>query len=74
MIATRVEELLSNKQRRPTSTLVRDGMWQPMDFIEACEEATQQPKEKSDTGLLQHLQKIEFDSLLEHLCTTASGI
>lgn len=73
-IAARVGEFLSYKQSRPTSIFVRDGRWQPMDFIEACEEAAHAPNKKSDTVLLQHLQKIEFDTLMEHICRTASGI
>ena len=70
-IAARVEQFLSDQQSRSSSTLVRDGMWQPMNFIEACEEAAEQPDKNSDTVLLQHLQQIEFETLLEHLCVIA---
>jgi len=68
-IGARVAEFLSHNPRHPSSTFVANGMWQPMNFIDACAQA-EQPHKDFDVLSLQHLQRIEFEALLEHLCET----
>jgi len=72
-ISMRVHEFLPPKQNSLASQLVRGGQWQPMTFIDACESVAKKPADDPNVALLQEVQKIEFDTLLEHLCTVPAG-
>jgi hypothetical protein len=48
--------------------LLRNGEWDPLAFIDACEEAADRPPTDTRHQLLREVQAIEFQVLLEYLC------
>ena len=72
-IAARVGEFFAEPSINSSVSFVTGEMWQPMSFIDACEAAAQRPHNNAGIVRLQHVQRIEFDTLLEYLCTAASA-
>ncbi len=69
VIAERVEKFLATRTLASGIKLVIGGTWQPMNFIDACEEIAGHPAADPDVKSLQEVQRLEFDALLEHVCT-----
>ena len=49
--------------------LMPGGIWDPLGFVEAVEQAAKLPAPHARTRTLQHVQSLEFDCLAEHLLT-----
>ncbi len=73
MIATRVLALLGSEHKELASRIVPAGSWDPFAFVDVCEEAAGRATEDSRKALLQRVQKIEFETLLEHLLQIKSS-
>ena len=72
-IAARVTVLLEAKgERELLGRLVKNGDWNPFAFVDACEEAGGRAVSESRTSLLREVQRIEFETLLEHFCGAGS--
>jgi hypothetical protein len=66
-LAVRAGELLEKHGESDLhSRLVPNKMWDPFAFVDAVEDATE-GKFRSKTGLLEQVQKLEFECLLENL-------
>jgi len=54
-------------ENRWRDRLLPKGMWDPFAFVDACQADARTPNSGSDQELLRDLQRIEMESLLEHL-------
>lgn len=68
LIAARVAGLVGITGSRLVSTLIPGGTWQPLKFIDLCEETALKPGGDPVKKLLREIQRIEFETLLERLC------
>ena len=73
VIATRAITVLGPAHGNLASRITPGGKWDPLAFVDLCEEAAGNAAEKPEKPLLQQLQKIEFEALLEHLFPTTSS-
>jgi hypothetical protein len=58
---------------QPASSLpnlsAKQGIWDPFAFIDACGSATNEDLSEEQTRSLQEIQRIEFEALLDWLCS-----
>lgn len=65
-LAARVATFLRAKGESGLATkLLPRGAWDPLAFIDACEEAARLPADHPRVGLLRAIQRMEFEQLLE---------
>ena len=70
-IAKQVTRLLATKgETELAASLVPRGEWAPFAFVDACQQALEQPMSNTRVQVLQAVQEIEFDCLLAHLFET----
>ncbi len=68
LIASQVAEILAKESNLSLDPLIEGQKWNPMKFIDACEESASKPVNEPRYLLLQRIQQIEFDALLRHVC------
>jgi hypothetical protein len=61
------EYLHSEDQLALSQSLLRDSLWKPAAFVDACEAAADQPLHDPLVAHLRQLQQIEFEVMLERL-------
>ncbi|MSU60852.1 MAG: hypothetical protein EXS31_00400 [Pedosphaera sp.] len=68
LIASHAAEILAKESNPALTSLVEGRKWNPMKFIDACEEIASNPANEPQRLLLQQIQQIEFEVLLRHIC------
>jgi hypothetical protein len=67
-LGRRALELLSSVNRPDLkSRLVPHDCWDPMGFVDSCEQAAKAPEDRESNSILCRLQQLEFEVLAEHL-------
>jgi hypothetical protein len=69
-LAKNVAELLHHDRPELTERLIENGEWMPLAFVDECERSSR-GRDAALTASLRQIQAAEFDSLLEHILTTA---
>ena len=72
-LAGRAAALLGSGHAALAGRLVRNGVWDPFAFVDACEEQARKGNTDAGRKILQEVQHSELTVFLEHLCSTLYG-
>ena len=59
--------LVQHGETRLSAQLLPNGLWNPFAFIDACAELGRKTPESPSSTVVQHLQRIELESIIHHL-------
>ena len=72
-LAAQAERLIhSTRERSLTEKLISGGDWDPLAFVDACQQVEGYPATDGKVKLLRAIQLAEFEVLLEHFCRSSS--